>query len=52
MSHPLHLNLTVHTKTKEEEEEEEKSGKAGLWAESMIIPFRGSERSVVECSCH
>lgn len=25
---------------------------AGLWAGSMIIPSRGSERSVVECSCH
>lgn len=24
MSHPLQLNLTVHTKTKKEEEEEEK----------------------------
>lgn len=35
--------LSVHT---------ESPGGAGLWAGSMIIPSRGSERSVVECSCH
>lgn len=42
--HPWDLHsLSVHTKS---------PGGAGLWAGSMIIPFRGSERSVVECSCH
>lgn len=46
---PYSWTLQFTQKTKEEEE---KSAKAGLWAESMIIPFRGSERSVVECSCH
>lgn len=31
---------------------EKKTRRGGLWAGGMIMPLRGSERSVVECSCH